>query len=133
MTSRPKPEAASAEVSPMVSVADTKKMSTTDTIASGRNSMRNGIEKRHFAVQRVNMIDRSGFCRCFCSVHEIFLLFAELNRTVCSVHALNNCERFQLIAQITNDAAALLEALLDSDADAFHGTACLCNDGQQTL
>ena len=43
VTSRPKPEAASAEVSPMVSVADTKKMSTTDTIASGRNSMRNGI------------------------------------------------------------------------------------------
>ena len=61
------------------------------------------------------------------------LLFAELNRTVCSVHALNNCERFQLIAKITNDAAALLEALLDGDADAFHGTACLCNDGQQTL
>ena len=43
VTSRPSPEAASAEVSPMVSVADTRKISTTEMMASAWNSIRNGI------------------------------------------------------------------------------------------
>ena len=44
VTSLPRPEAASAEVSPMVSVAETKKIRTTDKIASERNSILNGIK-----------------------------------------------------------------------------------------
>ena len=43
LASRPKPDAASAEVSPMVSVAETRKIRMVEKIASARNSIWNGM------------------------------------------------------------------------------------------
>ena len=61
VTSRSRPEAASAEVSPMVSVADTRKISTTDKIASAWNSMRNGIRWGTAMIEVSRRAEKSTF------------------------------------------------------------------------
>lgn len=56
-----------------------------------------------------------------------------MHLTGLSVHALHDSERLELIAQIADNTAALLETLLHGDADALDRTASLCHDGDQAL
>ena len=61
------------------------------------------------------------------------LLLSKVHLTGLSVHAVYDGERLELIAQIADNTAALLETLLHGDADALDRTAGLCHDGDQTL
>ena len=56
-----------------------------------------------------------------------------MHLTGLSVHAVHDSERLELIAQIADNTAALLETLLHGDADALNRTASLCQDGDQAL
>lgn len=112
VASQPRPDAASAEVSPMVSVADTRKIRMVEKIASARNSIWNGIS---------------------CGIAMIEVPAREEKSTMLCVHALDDGERLELISEVTDDPSALLEALLNRDADALDRAAGLCDDGQEAL
>ena len=54
------------------------------------------------------------------------LLPPEVHLTGLGVHAVHDSERLELIAQIADNTAALLETLLHGNADALDRTAGLC-------
>ena len=64
---------------------------------------------------------------------QLFLLLAEDDLAGLRVHAVHDGERLEMVAEVADGAAAVLEALLDGDADALDRAAGLLNDGDQTL
>ena len=62
-----------------------------------------------------------------------FLLLAEDDLAGLRVHTVHDGERLEMVAEVADGAAAVLEALLDGDADALDRAAGLLNDGDQTL
>ena len=59
VASRFRPEVASAHVSPMVSVADTRKISTTDRIALALNSGLKGIREGNATIEVPSRLEKS--------------------------------------------------------------------------
>ena len=61
------------------------------------------------------------------------VLAAEGDVSGLGIHGVHDGQRFQMVSQVADDAAAGLESLLDGDADPFQGGAGLGDDGDQSL
>ena len=61
------------------------------------------------------------------------LMIPERNRTGFCIHGIHDGKRFQVVAQIPNDTATDLEALLHHDAASFDGGTGGLDNGDQSL
>ena len=99
VASLPSPDTASADVSPIVSVAETRKINVTDTIAL-----------------------------TLASVLLILCILPEFNFTRRIIHAIHNCKGFQMESEIADYLSTRLEALLDGNSDTGYFSACGFHD-----